>query len=112
MGDPIDWDQDTLTQFSITEPMPGYWKVVFSNPPINLLNSTTVIRASSHHGHRQAISAYRRVSQRKLLKRSESCRAATIGVDGGWIVILPAPVSRQISVGLGLARSTPRAIRP
>jgi enoyl-CoA hydratase/carnithine racemase len=43
MGDPIDWDQDTLTQFSITEPMPGYWKVVFSNPPINLLNSTTVL---------------------------------------------------------------------
>jgi enoyl-CoA hydratase/carnithine racemase len=33
----------TLTQFSIEEPAPGYWKVVFSNPPINLLNSTTVL---------------------------------------------------------------------
>ena len=32
-----------MTQFSITEPTPGYWKVVFSNPPINLLNSTTVL---------------------------------------------------------------------
>lgn len=41
MGDPIDSDQDALTQFIITEPSPGYRKVVFSNPPINLLNSTT-----------------------------------------------------------------------
>jgi enoyl-CoA hydratase/carnithine racemase len=43
MVDPIDSDQDPLTQFSITEPSPGYWRVVFSHPPINLLNSTTVI---------------------------------------------------------------------
>jgi enoyl-CoA hydratase/carnithine racemase len=35
--------QTTLTQFSIGEPAPGYWRVVFSNPPINLLNSTTVL---------------------------------------------------------------------
>jgi enoyl-CoA hydratase/carnithine racemase len=32
-----------LTQFKIEELLPGYWRVVFSNPPINLLNSTTVI---------------------------------------------------------------------
>jgi enoyl-CoA hydratase/carnithine racemase len=32
-----------LTQFSIGEPAPGYWRVVFSNPPINRLNSTTVL---------------------------------------------------------------------
>jgi enoyl-CoA hydratase/carnithine racemase len=43
MGDPIPRDRDALTQFTITEPTPGYWKVVFSNPPINLLNSTTVL---------------------------------------------------------------------
>lgn len=43
MGDPSDSDQDPLTQFSVTEPLPGYWRVVFSNPAINLLNSTTVI---------------------------------------------------------------------
>jgi enoyl-CoA hydratase/carnithine racemase len=43
MVDPIERDQDTLTQFSITEPTPGYWRVGFSNPPINLLNSTTVL---------------------------------------------------------------------
>src|SRR5580704_14570339 len=43
MGDPSVIDQNTLTQFSITEPSPGYWRVTFSNPPINLLNSTTVI---------------------------------------------------------------------
>jgi enoyl-CoA hydratase/carnithine racemase len=42
MVDPSDSDQDPLTQFWITEPLPGYWRVVFSNPPINLLNSTTV----------------------------------------------------------------------
>jgi enoyl-CoA hydratase/carnithine racemase len=43
MVDPSDSDQDPLTQFNITEPSPGYWRVVFWNPPINLLNSTTVI---------------------------------------------------------------------
>jgi enoyl-CoA hydratase/carnithine racemase len=32
-----------LVQFTIAEPVPGYWRVVFSNPPINLLNSTTVL---------------------------------------------------------------------
>src|SRR6185436_259742 len=31
-----------LRQFTIQEPAPGYWRIVFSNPPINLLNSTTV----------------------------------------------------------------------
>jgi enoyl-CoA hydratase/carnithine racemase len=35
--------RDTLTQFSLVEPAPGYWRFVFSNPPINLLNSTTVL---------------------------------------------------------------------
>jgi len=28
--------QTTLTQFSIGEPAPAYWRVVFSNPPVNL----------------------------------------------------------------------------
>jgi len=32
-----------LVQFTIEEPAPGYWRIVFSNPPINLLNSTTVV---------------------------------------------------------------------
>jgi enoyl-CoA hydratase/carnithine racemase len=32
-----------LGQFTIEEPAPGYWRVVFSNPPINMLNSTTVL---------------------------------------------------------------------
>src|SRR5260370_18725995 len=32
-----------LTQFTIDGPAPGYWRVVFANPPINLLNSTTVV---------------------------------------------------------------------
>jgi enoyl-CoA hydratase/carnithine racemase len=43
MVDPSHPGQNTLKQFSITEPSPGYWRVVFSNPPINLLNSTTVL---------------------------------------------------------------------
>ncbi len=43
MADPGNPDQDTLAQFSISEPAPGYWRVVFSNPPINMLNSTTVV---------------------------------------------------------------------
>ena len=32
-----------LVQFTIEERAPGYWRVEFSNPPINLLNSTTVV---------------------------------------------------------------------
>jgi enoyl-CoA hydratase/carnithine racemase len=43
MVDTMDSNQNMLTQFSISEPSPGYWRVVFSNPPINLLNSTTVL---------------------------------------------------------------------
>jgi enoyl-CoA hydratase/carnithine racemase len=34
---------DQLSQFTIETPAPGYWRVLFSNPPINLLNSTTVV---------------------------------------------------------------------
>jgi enoyl-CoA hydratase/carnithine racemase len=43
MSDRTDWGNDALTQFSISEPAPGFWRVVFSNPPINLLNSITVL---------------------------------------------------------------------
>jgi enoyl-CoA hydratase/carnithine racemase len=43
MVDSIDPGQNSLSQFSVSEPSPGYWRVVFSNPPINLLNSTTVL---------------------------------------------------------------------
>jgi enoyl-CoA hydratase/carnithine racemase len=43
MAEPENSDQDPLTQFSITEPSSGYWRVVFSNPPINMLNSTSVL---------------------------------------------------------------------
>jgi enoyl-CoA hydratase/carnithine racemase len=35
--------ETVLRQFTIQEPAPGYWRIVFSNPPINLLNSTTVL---------------------------------------------------------------------
>ena len=37
-------DQATpLQQFAIEVRAPGYWRVTFANPPINLLNSTTVL---------------------------------------------------------------------
>jgi enoyl-CoA hydratase/carnithine racemase len=32
-----------LVQFTIEERAAGYWRIVFSNPPVNLLNSTTVL---------------------------------------------------------------------
>ena len=35
--------EEELVQFTIEEPAAGYWRIVFSNPPINLLNSTTVV---------------------------------------------------------------------
>jgi enoyl-CoA hydratase/carnithine racemase len=43
MADLVESGPNALTQFSISEPSPGYWKVVFSNPPMNMLNSTTVL---------------------------------------------------------------------
>ena len=30
---------EKLTQFEIDKPVPGYWRVVFSNLPVNLLTS-------------------------------------------------------------------------
>src|SRR5258706_857507 len=32
-----------LKLFKIEEPVPGYWRVTYANPPINMLNSTTVL---------------------------------------------------------------------
>jgi len=40
---PSRWVVSELVQFEIEEPAAGYWRVVFSNPPINMLNSTTVL---------------------------------------------------------------------
>jgi enoyl-CoA hydratase/carnithine racemase len=34
---------DKLSQFSIARPSTGYWRVTFSNPPINLLTPETII---------------------------------------------------------------------
>jgi enoyl-CoA hydratase/carnithine racemase len=39
----MDPDSPPLSQFTVTEPTPGYWRVVYANPPVNLLNSTTVL---------------------------------------------------------------------
>jgi hypothetical protein len=32
-----------MSQFRVKGPAPGYWRVVYANPPINPLNSTTVV---------------------------------------------------------------------
>lgn len=40
-------DLGALSQFTVTEPATGYWRVLFSNPPINLLNSTSVIEIAA-----------------------------------------------------------------
>ena len=32
-----------LTLFKIEEPAPGYWRVTYATPPINMLNSTTIL---------------------------------------------------------------------
>ena len=36
-------DVSDLTPFKVSEPVPRYWRVVYANRPINLLNSTTVV---------------------------------------------------------------------
>jgi len=33
----------SFTQFKIAQPGPGYWRVTFSNPPINLINPETIL---------------------------------------------------------------------
>jgi hypothetical protein len=30
-----------LTQFTVTEPAPGYWRATFDHPPTNLMNTVT-----------------------------------------------------------------------
>jgi hypothetical protein len=32
-----------LKLFTIEEPVAGYWRVTYANPPINMLNSTTIV---------------------------------------------------------------------
>ena len=32
-----------LTQFTITEPAPGYWRATFDHPPTNLMNAVTAV---------------------------------------------------------------------
>ncbi len=33
----------TLTQFTITGPATGYWRMTFSNPPIHLIGPDTIL---------------------------------------------------------------------
>jgi enoyl-CoA hydratase/carnithine racemase len=40
-------DISDLTLFDVSEPVPHYWRVVYANPPINLLNSTTVVELAA-----------------------------------------------------------------
>ena len=47
-------EEEGLTQFTIEERAPGYWRIVFSNPPVNLLNSTTVIELDALVGRIEA----------------------------------------------------------
>jgi enoyl-CoA hydratase/carnithine racemase len=32
-----------LTQFTVTEPAPGYWRATFDHPPTNLMNAVTAV---------------------------------------------------------------------
>ena len=36
-------DATELTLFKIEEPAPGYWRITYANPPINMLNSKTIL---------------------------------------------------------------------
>lgn len=40
-------DVSELTLFEVSEPVPHFWRVVYANPPINLLNSTTVVELAA-----------------------------------------------------------------
>jgi hypothetical protein len=44
-----------LTQFTITEAAPGYWRVTFNNPPINLCDPETLIELQQIVGLRQSL---------------------------------------------------------
>ncbi len=50
-----------LTQFSITEVTPGYWRVIFSNPPINLEDPDTLLELQELVGMMESDEALRAV---------------------------------------------------
>jgi enoyl-CoA hydratase/carnithine racemase len=50
---------NALTQFTITEVIPGYWRVTFSNPPINLEDPDTILELQELVGRIEADHALR-----------------------------------------------------
>jgi enoyl-CoA hydratase/carnithine racemase len=50
---------NALTQFTITEVIPGYWRVTFSNPPINLEDPDTILELQELVGRIEADDALR-----------------------------------------------------
>ena len=45
---------NALTQFTITEVIPGYWRVTFSNPPLNLEDPDTILELQDLVGRIEA----------------------------------------------------------
>ena len=50
---------NALTQFTISEAIPGYWRVTFSNPPINLEDPDTILELQELVGRIEADDALR-----------------------------------------------------
>jgi enoyl-CoA hydratase/carnithine racemase len=50
---------DVLTQFTVTDAAPGYWRVIFRNPPVNLEDPDTILELQGLVGRMEADDALR-----------------------------------------------------
>lgn len=55
---------NALTQFTVTDVAPGYWRVTFNNPPINLEDPDTILELQELVGLMESDAARCRARQR------------------------------------------------
>src|ERR1700733_3148684 len=79
---------DVLTQFTITDVAPGFWRVTFSNPPVNLEDPDTIFELQELVGRMEADDALRVVVLESadddfFINHYDVSRAAETPVDSG-----------------------------
>ena len=79
---------NALTQFTVTDVAPGYWRVTFSNPPINLEDPDTILELQELVGQMETDDALRVVVLESadpdfFINHYDVSRAAETPVDPG-----------------------------
>ena len=77
-----------LTQFTVTDVSPGYWRVTFSNPPVNLEDPDTILELQELVGRMEANDELRVVvlesaDEDFFINHYDVARAAETPVDPG-----------------------------